>query len=60
MTNATQWKVPFEWTDETALPERILCDTNIENGPTIHLFEAEGWTRGAAYERPVSPPVEPH
>lgn len=32
---------------------RIFCDTPAANEPMIHLFEQEGWTRLAPYERPI-------
>jgi GNAT superfamily N-acetyltransferase len=35
---------------------RIHCDTAAANGPMIHLFETEGWTRLAAEERSVGSP----
>lgn len=33
---------------------RIYCDTPSNNGPMIHLFEQQGWTRLPAHERPVA------
>jgi GNAT superfamily N-acetyltransferase len=33
---------------------RIDCDTPSNNGPMIHLFEREGWTRLPAHERPIA------
>lgn len=35
---------------------RIYCDTPSDNEPMIHLFERDGWQRGAAHERPVLAP----
>ena len=38
---------------------RIYCDTPADNAPMIHLFEAEGWQRLPAHERPLVAPAPP-